>query len=68
MLEYNEKKSNALFNERRANLFKDNIPTFSVQEQSQCVRLAETSGDNDPKHFRKLYISRVVCYVTNTDI
>ena len=53
MLEYNEKKSNALFNERRANLFKDNIPAFSVQEQSQCVRLTETSGDNDPKHFRK---------------
>jgi hypothetical protein len=46
------KKSNTLFNERRENLFKENIPAFSVQGKSQC--LPEKSGDNHPKHFRKL--------------
>jgi uncharacterized protein (DUF736 family) len=49
------KKSNTLFNERRENIFKENIPAFSVQEKiAQCFRFAEKSGDNHPKHFRKL--------------
>jgi hypothetical protein len=43
------KKSITLFNERR-----ENIPAFSVQEKSQCFHFVEKSGDNHPKHFRKL--------------
>jgi hypothetical protein len=31
------KKSNTLFNERRENLFKENIPAFSVQGNSRSV-------------------------------
>jgi hypothetical protein len=31
------KKSNTLFNERRENIFKENIPAFSVQEKSRSV-------------------------------
>jgi hypothetical protein len=31
------KKSNTLFNERRENLFKENIPAFSVQGKSHSV-------------------------------
>jgi hypothetical protein len=31
------KKSNTLFNERRENLFKENIPAFSVQGKSCSV-------------------------------
>jgi hypothetical protein len=30
-------KSNTLFNERRENLFKENIPAFSVQGNSRSV-------------------------------
>jgi hypothetical protein len=35
--------------------FKENIPAFSVQGKSRSISVfAEKSGDNHPKHFRKL--------------
>ena len=40
-----------LFNERRENLFKENIPAFKVQGKSQFFRFAEKSGDNHPKNY-----------------
>jgi hypothetical protein len=48
-------KSNTLFNGRRENLFKENISAFSVQGKSRSVSVfSEKSGNNHPKHFRKL--------------
>jgi hypothetical protein len=35
------KKSNTLFNERRENLFKENIPAFSVQGNSRSVSVLQ---------------------------
>jgi hypothetical protein len=35
------KKSNTLFNERRENLFKENIPAFSVQGKSCSVSILQ---------------------------
>jgi acetolactate synthase small subunit len=35
------KKSNTLFNERRENIFKRNIPAFSVQEKSRSVSVLQ---------------------------
>jgi hypothetical protein len=35
------KKSNTLFNERRENLFKENIPAFSVQGKSRSVSVLQ---------------------------
>jgi hypothetical protein len=48
-------KSNTLFNERRENIFKENIPAFNIQGKSSSVFLPQkNSGNNHPKHFRKL--------------
>jgi hypothetical protein len=53
-LECNEKIKYA-FNERRENLFKENIPAFNVQEKSRRFSVSQKKiGDNHPKHFRKL--------------
>jgi hypothetical protein len=36
-------------------IFKENIPAFTVQGKSRkYFHFAEKSGDNHPKHFRKL--------------
>jgi hypothetical protein len=35
------KKSNTLFNERRENLFKENIPAFSIQGKSCSVSVLQ---------------------------
>jgi hypothetical protein len=49
------KKSNTLYNERRENLFKENIPAFNVPGKSRRFSVSQkTFGDNNPKHFRKL--------------
>jgi hypothetical protein len=49
------KKSNTIFDERRENLLKANIPAFNVQGKSSSVSVSQkTSGDKHPKHFRKL--------------
>jgi hypothetical protein len=49
------KKSNTLFNERRENLFKENIHAFNVQGKSSSVFVSQKKSDgNHPKHFRKL--------------
>jgi len=37
------KKSNTLFNERRENLFKENIPASSVQGKSCSVSVLQTN-------------------------
>jgi hypothetical protein len=48
-------KSNTLFNERRENPFKKHIPAFNVQGKSRSFSVSQKkSGDNHPKHFRKL--------------
>ena len=49
-----KKKSNTLFNERRENLFKENITAFSVQGKSRTVSVLQKNRDNHPKHFRTL--------------
>jgi hypothetical protein len=44
-----------LFNERRDNIFKEDIPAFNVQGKPRSVSVSQKkSGDNHPKHFRKL--------------
>jgi hypothetical protein len=49
------KKSNTLLNERRENLFIENIPAFNVQGKSRRFSVSQKKfGDNHPKHFRKL--------------
>jgi hypothetical protein len=37
------KKSNTLFNERRENLFKENIPAFSVQGKSRSISVLQNT-------------------------
>jgi hypothetical protein len=44
------------------------FPLSVYKENRQYFRFAETSGDNHPKHFRKLIMCHVHWYYENTDL